>query len=298
MPNTYFSIIIPTYNRASFIENTVKSALQQDYDKFEVIVVDDGSTDTTEIVIKNINNSKIRYYYKDNAERAAARNFGVKHAKGDYVCFLDSDDFLYPNHLSIAVETIVKYKYPEFFGLGYEARNLKNDSVKSTILFPEIANETLIRGNNFSCNAIFIRKDIALLHPFNEIRSLSGTEDYELWFRLAARYNLYFNNKITSAIVQHDSRSIYLTNEKKLLERILIMEESLEKDIEFIKKFGKDFPIIKANNRLYIALNTAIMKKPLSTLKYLLQAVSFSKSVLLSKNFFGPIKKLVSFSKF
>src|SRR5438105_3528298 len=106
MGETLFSIIIPTYNRAAFITSTVQSVLQQTYGNFEVIVVDDGSTDNTEEIISNISHQQLFYFKKDNAERGAARNFGVQKAKGDYITFLDSDDLLMSHHFATAAAYI------------------------------------------------------------------------------------------------------------------------------------------------------------------------------------------------
>src|SRR5437763_11554370 len=104
----FFSIIIPTYNRASMIEKTIQSALNQSYSDYEIIIVDDGSTDNTEQVVLSIKDARIFYFKKENAERAAARNYGAHRAKGDYITFLDSDDVLYPSFLYNASETIIR----------------------------------------------------------------------------------------------------------------------------------------------------------------------------------------------
>jgi glycosyltransferase involved in cell wall biosynthesis len=99
--NPFFSIIIPTYNRAHLIGNTIQSVLSQSYPHFEIIVVDDGSTDNTEDVIASFDSPKIRYIKIKNSERGYARNYGAKQAKGEWLYFLDSDDKLYPNHLEV-----------------------------------------------------------------------------------------------------------------------------------------------------------------------------------------------------
>ena len=100
--NPFFSIIIPTYNRANFIFLTLTSVLNQICKNYEVIIVDDGSTDNTEEVvqgfIKNNNLIYFHYYQKVNEERGVARNYGIKKAKGQWITFLDSDDLFYPNH--------------------------------------------------------------------------------------------------------------------------------------------------------------------------------------------------------
>ena len=124
-----FSIIIPTYNRASFIEKAINSVLNQTYQNFELIIVDDGSTDNTEEVIKSIKSNKIIYFKIENSERGFARNYGTKHSKGDYVTFLDSDDILLPEYFSNAYENIIKYDSPPFFHLGYEIINKDNSTL-------------------------------------------------------------------------------------------------------------------------------------------------------------------------
>ncbi len=102
----YFSVIIPTFNRAAFIEQAVKSTLQQNFEDFEVIVIDDGSTDDTERIVQGIKDTRLIYHKKENEERAVARNIGTQLSRGKYVTFLDSDDVLYENHLSTAFQFI------------------------------------------------------------------------------------------------------------------------------------------------------------------------------------------------
>jgi len=89
------SVIIPAYNGARYICESIESVLNQTYRQFEIIVVDDGSTDnTSEVLEPYIRNSSIRYFYQDNAGHGAARNTGIKYAQGKYVCFHDQDDWL------------------------------------------------------------------------------------------------------------------------------------------------------------------------------------------------------------
>jgi len=101
-----FSIVIPTYNRADLIKETVESALSQDHTSFEVIVVDDGSTDTTPSVLGEFM-QQIHCITTENRGAENARNTGIKAAIGEYIVFLDSDDILYANALSI-YDTVIK----------------------------------------------------------------------------------------------------------------------------------------------------------------------------------------------
>src|SRR5258705_128554 len=107
-----FSVIIPTYNRTEFMTRTIQSVLDQTFKSFEIIIVDDGSTDNTETILQPLiqQHSNISYFKKKNEERGAARNFGIMRAKGNYVTFLDSDDIFYPGHLQEAMELLRRKK--------------------------------------------------------------------------------------------------------------------------------------------------------------------------------------------
>ena len=96
-----FSIIIPAYNRGQSISETINSVVNQSYPHWELIVVDDGSTDNTKEVIESFSkiDERINYLYQENSERAIARNNGADHAKFEYLIFLDSDDFFEIDHL-------------------------------------------------------------------------------------------------------------------------------------------------------------------------------------------------------
>lgn len=102
MDAPFFSIVIPTYNRAHLVGLILDSVRQQVFPDFEVLVVDDGSTENTEAVVgaAGATDPRVKYLPKTNAERGAARNYGLAHARGTYALFLDSDDRLHPTHLA------------------------------------------------------------------------------------------------------------------------------------------------------------------------------------------------------
>ncbi|MGQ7844262.1 glycosyltransferase family 2 protein [Granulosicoccus sp. 3-233] len=97
-----FSIVIPTYNRSASVLDTLQSCFEQTFDDFEVVVVDDGSSDDTRDVLAAIDDPRLRVLHQDNAGPAAARNHGMKVAAGQYIAFLDSDDRWYPTFLQVA----------------------------------------------------------------------------------------------------------------------------------------------------------------------------------------------------
>src|SRR5690554_3777960 len=129
--NPYFSVIIPSYNRRNFIGETINSVLSQTFKDFEIIVVDDGSTDNTKLYIEETFNEKVRIISIPNSERGKARNTGTENARGEYMYYLDSDDILYPNHLQQAFAFIESKDNPEWIFQEYEFLNKKSGKTSS-----------------------------------------------------------------------------------------------------------------------------------------------------------------------
>src|SRR5690606_5394026 len=111
----FFSVIIPTYNRAAFLRKAIMTVLEQTFDNFELIVVDDGSSDNTMDVVTGIQDKRIQYVRTSNSERGAARNTGFLRSRGEYINFLDSDDSFYPHHLMNAFRLIQARNSPPIF---------------------------------------------------------------------------------------------------------------------------------------------------------------------------------------
>src|SRR6187200_2123126 len=106
----FFSVIVPVYNRSHLLGETIDTILAQRYPHFEIIIVDDGSTENIKKVLdENYNNElRVKYFRKQNEERGAARNFGLKQAIGDYAVFFDSDDFMKPHYLQMLSNIILE----------------------------------------------------------------------------------------------------------------------------------------------------------------------------------------------
>ena len=101
--NNLYSLIIPVYNGEKYIQTCINSILIQTYNNFEVIIIDDGSTDRTRIICEELtkNNSKIKYIYQENGGVSKARNRGIEESKGDYITFIDIDDYIESNTLEL-----------------------------------------------------------------------------------------------------------------------------------------------------------------------------------------------------
>jgi glycosyltransferase involved in cell wall biosynthesis len=294
MPDApFFSIIIPTYNRAHLIRQTIESVLAQEDTDFEIIVVDDGSRDNTEEVVRGISDERLTYYRKENAERAAARNYGAARARGRYLSFFDSDDLLYPHHLSAARRLIATHNEPEIFHLGFEMRDARGRLLARVDSLSGNLNEQLLRGNLLSCNGVFLRRDVALAFPFNEDRKLSASEDWELWLRLASRYRIHYSNEVTSVIVNHDERSVLVVDEAALLNRKRLTLKYLFEDAVFVEKFGRQRKLIENEFLSYIALHLALAREPRRACKYLKDSVLLLPSSVFRRRFLAVVKHIV-----
>ena len=253
-----FSIIIPTYNRADKIPKTITSLLAQSWKNFEIIVVDDGSTDNTKDIIQSFNDPRIKYFWKENAERGAARNYGVVRASGNYVNYFDSDDLAYPNHLQKAAELINRHDFPELFHLGYDHRAEDGKLLRRMNKFDGNLVNYAVKTKHISPISFFIRKDIALQFPFSENREFVMGEDAFHLCQLVARYKLYFDNTITSSLIQHDARSMSTSDESIYLYCKDHITEALRHDAVFMKVYGEYVPAI-GNEYIYMIWLNCLM---------------------------------------
>ncbi|HOV10798.1 MAG TPA: glycosyltransferase family 2 protein [Bacteroidales bacterium] len=187
----YFSVIIPTYNRAHILGKALLSVKEQTYTDWECIIVDDGSTDNTkEFVAKWISeDNRFRYIRQENAERSAARNNGIKNAKGKYVCFLDSDDEYLPSHLSVLYEKILAESEPEalFFTQALLSKN--NEVVKQGICLMEGSSFDYLMEIPIIPARVCIHREILSRIKFRE--DIVIVEDQVLWANISIYHPVF-----------------------------------------------------------------------------------------------------------
>jgi glycosyltransferase involved in cell wall biosynthesis len=293
MTSPVFTIVVPTYNRAHLIAKTMATILAQDFTDFEIIVVDDGSKDDTEAVIKSFSDHRIKYVKKDNGERGAARNFGAALGAGAYVNFVDSDDLLYPNHLSEAKKMIELYSQPEFFHLAYDHKLEDGTLLNKVQDFKDDIRDIILFNNKLSCNGVFLRKDIITNYPFQENRIMASSEDWELWIRLICRFKLHYSNTITSSVINHDFRSLRTIPAEKVVARDLLMIEDLRSDPQVMKTYGRSFKKFIAERYTFFMLSFAEQKKRYLVFQWAFQAVRAYPLILFTKRFLASIKNSI-----
>lgn len=200
MNKPFFSIIIPTYNRSYTLSRPIDSVLNQSFQNFELIIVDNGSTDNTqEWLSKNYKNDKIIYSYQTGSgSPASPRNKGISLAKGEWVCFLDSDDMWKKEKLEFILDAIQCQSNLDVIchneNLYYEDINKIGKISKYGPFSKDMYREMLIFGNRLSTSATsvkikFLKKNNL---KFNEVNELATVEDYDLWLRLAMHNAKFF----------------------------------------------------------------------------------------------------------
>jgi glycosyltransferase involved in cell wall biosynthesis len=247
-----FSVIIPLFNKSQFIERTICSVINQTYKNYEIIVVDDGSTDGGDKIVNSIGNKKIKYIYQENAGVSSARNNGAKLAKNEFIVFLDADDTWESEFLLELAVLIKKYPFAKLFGLNQKFKYLNgfefylDYSYKfSGADYGIIENyfETFIENgrspfSNSSC--CFEKKAFLFEGGYKE--GVKLTEDSDLWCRFALKYQIAFCNKLLSTYfieTPNNTRTLMQKNSycvTNTLERALINNLVPERKINSVKK--------------------------------------------------------------
>jgi len=233
----------------------IESALAQTHRDIEVIVVDDRSTDDTARIVSAYA-PKVKYILQDNKERGAARNNGVKNSSGEYIAFLDSDDMWMPDHLERCLAALVS---SEGAGASYSGSYMMGEDGKVIEKLPasgfrgDPLKELVSEFSSHGCNAsscLIKRKIFEEAGNFSEIRELSGSEDWEMWARMAACAGLVFTGSYTAKVRFHPGKSSI--NPSK-------MERSMKLAMHMIFANEKLVPRISGlKGRAYASLYTII----------------------------------------
>jgi O-antigen biosynthesis protein len=202
------SVVVPTYNRAHLITRTLQSVLGQTCGEFEVLVVDDGSTDETEHIVRSCSDERVRYLRQpSNSGVSAARNRGLREARGTFIAFLDSDDEWMPRKLERQVALF--RRVPEEVGLVYTGVETVREDGTTTVERPQergnVYREMLWRNviHGGGSNAMMRREVVATAGFFHE--GLAAIEDYEYWLRISRCFAVDFVDE--PLVRYHDRRA-------------------------------------------------------------------------------------------
>lgn len=209
----YFTVVIPTYNRAKLVSRAIESVFNQSFSDFELIVVDDGSTDDTALVLEKYKaDPRFKYVYQKNAKESAARNNGIALATGDYVCLLDSDDEYRSHHLETMKSALEKHQFAKaFYHTFCEIENENGEIRKKQEEYVEVDNPIYrIFVNKALPNNICLPREVAQRYKFRE--DIYIDEDAELFYRIASDYPVITIPEYTVLYHEHGANTI---NHKK-----------------------------------------------------------------------------------
>jgi glycosyltransferase involved in cell wall biosynthesis len=189
MDNTapFFSIVIPTYNHAHFMRRCLDSLISQTYQHWEAIIVNNFSEDNTIEIIEGYNDPRIRLINNANGGAiAVSRNKGISQAKGNWICFLDSDDWWYPNKLEETLKYLQDYDLI-YHNLDKQFLGKSNKGViNGRILKNDIAKDLLVNGFCIPNSSVVVRREIIdRVGGINEDKSFIAIEDSDYWMRIS-----------------------------------------------------------------------------------------------------------------
>ena len=229
------SVIIPTYNRANLIRNTIQGVIDQTYTDWELLIVDDGSTDNTRDIVNQFmsKDSRIKYFYEEaSGGPSAPRNLGINNALGKYVAFLDSDDLWFPTKLKKQLDIFEKSNNPKLgivacylYVKDYKTGEIisKHDKYYRGDVIKELMNFDF---NVFTSSCIMTKLSILKeVGPFDTDLNLS--EDFDLWLRISdSGYEFDYVPEYLFNYVKHDSNIFYSNNNvNKQKESLLFMNK-------------------------------------------------------------------------
>jgi glycosyltransferase involved in cell wall biosynthesis len=298
----FFSVIIPSYNRCEFLNQTIESVLSQTFKDFEILVIDDGSTDGTYEKIKLLieKDNRVKYFYKTNEERGAARNFGIKNSSGKYIVFLDSDDLFKLNHLENLFNLTSSYKNLNFFACKFDFIEDGNQFNAPISFLNEGVHDykILLKGNPFACN-ICIKKNNPALNLFPEERKYAGMEDWLFLFSNLWSQDLYLSGITSSTMIEHANRSMRFN--QLISERRENATKYILNHFNLIKSEKKH---LKGYSYYFCSIHSYLDRERRKSLKFLMKAiinlgikielVQLGVKIIFGKKIIGKIKEVIS----
>lgn len=235
--NEFISIVLPTYNRAHRIRESIDSILQQSYTKFELIIIDDKSTDNTFQIINEYKDSRIKYFrLEKNIGAAAARNFGIKKSAFEIIAFQDSDDFWHPDKLKIQYECIKDL--PEQYALVY--CSLRRNYSSEKVIPPKNMSGTSgyiykkLKKINFISTQTILSKKSAILSVNGFDENLPAFQDWDLVLRISKRFKIKHIKK--SLVILELSNDSITKNRENALKALKYMLEKYREELSNSEK--------------------------------------------------------------
>lgn len=204
-----FSIIIPLYNKKNSIAETIQSVFAQSFIDYEVIIINDGSTDNSETVVLSFTDSRMHYFLTENKGVSKARNLGIQKAKGELIAFLDADDYWYPNHLEVLSELYQKFPDAGLYNTSYEKRfnykttfiadfkNIDSNS-QSLMIVDDFFESSTIDSIAWTSACAVPKHVLEIIGDFDTNITHGAGEDTDLWIRIALTHKVALATYVTA----------------------------------------------------------------------------------------------------
>ncbi|AEE20075.1 glycosyltransferase involved in cell wall biosynthesis [Dokdonia sp. Hel_I_63] len=221
-----FSVVVPLYNKEKAIAQTIESIINQTFTDYEVIIVNDGSTDSSMDVVDRYSEHKFAIFSKKNEGVSTARNYAVSKAQGTYIAFLDADDLWEPDHLKELDNLTSKFPDAALYCAAYQkqyslsfTRTIKTplgDKPQGWQGYVDDYFHASLKGAVAWTSAVAVTKKIFHeLNGFDTSITFGAGEDTDLWIRLALAYRIAYSNKVTATHILHSENRISNTTTKK-----------------------------------------------------------------------------------
>jgi len=278
----FFTVIIPLFNKENYIESTLKSVLDQSFQDFEVLIINDGSTDRSEEKALKFNDTRIQYFYKENGGVSAARNFGIEKVQSNYITFIDADDYWYPDFLQEMFENSNRFPELKVFSAAIEIETSKKVIPTSYSIVKtgdcEIVNyfEASLKETVICTSCAVFHKSVFEKTGHFDINLKSG-EDTDMWIRIGLNYPILFSWKILARYV-YDAISLTKNHNTTINSFDFSKYTLLEKTNPSLKKFLD-------MNRFSLAIKSKIIGEKELFIKFYkgidLENMSLKKRILL-----------------
>jgi teichuronic acid biosynthesis glycosyltransferase TuaG len=298
------AVIMPAYNAATYIDESIQSVIDQTYQNWELFIVDDGSMDDTKVIVsKYLHDNRIKYYFQKNAGQASARNNGIRKTSADYIAFLDADDTWEREKLAKQIQYFENNNIDLVYGASYIInskgdRQVSQMSSEVGVYSGQLLINKLILGTFFiPILTVMVKKNVILdAGLFNETKSIKNAEDFDLWLRIASKgYTMMCISETLSNYRIHENQS---TSEDtaatfQVIESLLLFKEKnisysnnikisiLNKLIVYFKKFNVN------SNSKYEILNL------LNRAQYYYSPLNYTFTILINPLFILYLKSRI-----
>ena len=288
------SIVIPTFNRSSLLGELIEKIGTGTEINYEIIIVDDGSTDNTkeEIQKKLISYKNLKYIYQENKERGAARNTGTLASTGDFVTFFDSDDLPNDNYFKL-IEATLRKERPLWVAFACDRVIVKGGHETRQYFKFHSKELTLWRENYLGCQGVFLRRDVAMQNLFSENRQLSGLEDWELWLRISKEHALLWIPVPIMTLRDHAERSMNTFNPESFKEKVALLYNSTQFTYQNDPRWDLNRSQFLASCLTFVAVHLASIRREWRhALSLLAAAVVLDARVITNKRFYATVIKI------